>query len=283
MSELIVTNISKRFGEKIALDGVSLAIGKGEIHSLLGENGAGKTTLLRIINGIMMPDDGSVAFHNRPITIDRALEIGYLPEERGLYKKMTVAEQIEYFARLRGEDRTVAKQQTKDWLQRLQLWQHRNRRLEELSKGMAQKVQFIISVIHHPKLLILDEPFSGFDPVNADLIRKEIIRLRNGGTTIILSTHDMNSVDSLCDSLSLIQHGHIVLQGNKNEIKQRFKQNLFRYVLQTDNGTQTHTIERQPNQTYNQLLMSIMQKGQVQMFEEILPSINEIFIRIATQ
>ena len=278
-----VNNISKCFGQKKALDSVSLSIPDGIIYGLLGPNGAGKTTLIRILTGITMPDTGEALLDSHRITLNDARLIGYMPEERGLYKKMKVGEQLTYLARLRGMSSHEAEQEMNQWLQRFDISSWKYKKIEELSKGMAQKVQFISTVIHRPKILILDEPFSGFDPVNTQQIRNEIIALNQAGTTIILSTHNMESVESLCQQISLINHGQIVLQGEVAEIKDRFKDNIFTADLLQDGAVKHLSVRKQPDQTNNQLLEQLSLQGQILNFTEHKPSMNDIFIRVVTQ
>lgn len=216
---LTIDNISKTYGSFLALDGINLHVGQGKVFGLLGPNGAGKTTLIRIINHIIAPDSGSILFSGHPMTAEDVAQIGYLPEERGLYKKMRVGEQAVYLARLKGLDKTTAEQRLHQWFGRLEIDSWWNRRVEELSKGMQQKVQFVVTVLHNPALLILDEPFSGFDPVNADLLKREILRLKEQGTTIIFSTHNMPSAEELCDDIALIHHARVMLCGPLADIK----------------------------------------------------------------
>ena len=224
------TNVSKSFGEKVALDHVSVDIPKGKIFGLLGPNGAGKTTLIRIINRITIPNEGSILFDGRPITQEDVEKIGYLPEERGLYRKMKVGEQAMYFAQLKGMSAREAAAELKKWFIRFGIESWWNKKVEELSKGMAQKVQFITTVVHKPSLLILDEPFSGFDPVNAQIIREEILRLKEEGATIILSTHNMESVEELCDNIALINKSHVVITGGVDEIRHKYGNNNVELV-----------------------------------------------------
>lgn len=216
---LQIDNISKTFGGYQALDKVSLHVRKGSVFGLLGPNGAGKTTLIRIINQIISPDEGRILFDGREMTAADVMQIGYLPEERGLYKKMRVGEQAVYLARLKGLDKATAEQRLHQWFERLDIDGWWNRRVEELSKGMQQKVQFVVTVLHEPKLLIFDEPFSGFDPVNADILKREILRLREQGATVIFSTHNMPSAEELCDDIALINHAQVVLSGSLSDIK----------------------------------------------------------------
>ena len=216
---LIIDNITKTFGSYCALDSVSLHVRRGTIFGLLGPNGAGKTTLIRIINHIIRPDGGSLLFDGHPMTDADVMQIGYLPEERGLYKKMRVGEQAIYLARLKGLDKDTATQRLRQWFDRLEITDWWNRRVEELSKGMQQKVQFVVTVLHNPQLLIFDEPFSGFDPVNADILKREILRLKEQGATVIFSTHNMPSAEELCDDIALIDHAQVVLSGSLADIK----------------------------------------------------------------
>lgn len=216
---LTIDNISKSFGNYRALDGVSLHVRRGSVFGLLGPNGAGKTTLIRIINHIIRPDGGTLFFNGHPMTDADVMQIGYLPEERGLYKKMRVGEQAIYLARLKGLDKYTAEQRLRQWFDRLEIADWWNRRVEELSKGMQQKVQFVVTVLHNPQLLIFDEPFSGFDPVNADLLKREILRLKEQGATVIFSTHNMPSAEELCDDIALIDHAQVVLSGSLADIK----------------------------------------------------------------
>ncbi|MBR3487926.1 MAG: ATP-binding cassette domain-containing protein [Bacteroidales bacterium] len=211
--------MSKSFGTYRALDGVSLHVRRGSVFGLLGPNGAGKTTLIRIINHIIRPDGGTLLFDGHPMTDADVMQIGYLPEERGLYKKMRVGEQAIYLARLKGLDKATAEQRLRQWFDRLEIADWWNRRVEELSKGMQQKVQFVVTVLHNPQLLIFDEPFSGFDPVNADILKREILRLKEQGATVIFSTHNMPSAEELCDDIALIDHAQVVLSGSLADIK----------------------------------------------------------------
>ncbi len=218
---LVINNISKTYGTFHALDDINLHVRRGTVFGLLGPNGAGKTTLIRIINHIIAPDSGTLAFDGHPMTSSDVVQIGYLPEERGLYKKMRVGEQAVYLARLKGLDKATAEQRLHQWFDRLEIDSWWNRRVEELSKGMQQKVQFVVTVLHNPRLLIFDEPFSGFDPVNADLLKREILHLKEQGATIIFSTHNMPSAEELCDDIALINHARVVLSGPLADIKAR--------------------------------------------------------------
>ena len=216
---LQINDITKTYGTFRALDGVSLHVRRGTVFGLLGPNGAGKTTLIRIINHIIAPDSGTLLFDGHTMTDNAVMQIGYLPEERGLYKKMRVGEQAIYLARLKGLDKATAQQRLNQWFSRLDIGDWWNRPVEELSKGMQQKVQFVVTMLHNPQLLILDEPFSGFDPVNADMLKREILRLKKEGTTIIFSTHNMPSAEELCDDIALINHARVVLSGSLADIK----------------------------------------------------------------
>ena len=283
-------NVSKAFGEKVALDNVSVDIPKGQIFGLLGPNGAGKTTLIRIINRITIPNSGTVFFDGRPITQDDVEKIGYLPEERGLYRKMKVGEQAMYFAQLKGMSYREAQDELKKWFIRFGIESWWNKKVEELSKGMAQKVQFITTVVHKPKLLILDEPFSGFDPVNAQVIREEILRLKEEGSTIILSTHNMESVEELCDSIALINKSHVVITGGVDEIRRKDGNNNVELIYtseaslkavpgvfdvlsdQDDMGRHTAVLSILDGATTNEVLAEVMKQGQtVNSFLEPVP------------
>ena len=295
-------NVSKAFGEKVALDNVSVDIPKGQIFGLLGPNGAGKTTLIRIINRITIPNTGTVLFDGRPITQDDVEKIGYLPEERGLYRKMKVGEQAMYFAQLKGMSYREAQDELKKWFIRFGIESWWNKKVEELSKGMAQKVQFITTVVHKPKLLILDEPFSGFDPVNAQVIREEILRLKEEGSTIILSTHNMESVEELCDSIALINKSHVVITGGVDEIRRKYGNNNVELIYtseaslkavpgvfdvlsdQDDMGRHTAVLSILDGATTNEVLAEVMKQGQtVNSFKELVPRMNDIFIKLVTE
>ena len=295
-------NVSKSFGEKVALDNVSVDIPKGQIFGLLGPNGAGKTTLIRIINRITIPNSGTVLFDGRPITQDDVEKIGYLPEERGLYRKMKVGEQAMYFAQLKGMSYREAQDELKKWFIRFGIESWWNKKVEELSKGMAQKVQFITTVVHKPKLLILDEPFSGFDPVNAQVIREEILRLKEEGSTIILSTHNMESVEELCDSIALINKSHVVITGGVDEIRRKYGNNNVELIYtseaslkavpglfdvlsdQDDMGRHTSVLSIESGSTTNDVLVEVMKQGlTVNSFKELVPRMNDIFIKLVTE
>lgn len=235
-------NITKRFTNHTALDDVSVSIPEGCIYGLLGPNGAGKTTLIRIINHITAPDSGTVTFDGHPLTADDVAHIGYLPEERGLYKKMKVGDQALFFAKLKGLRTREAMAELKIWFERFGIMDWWGKKVEELSKGMAQKVQFIVTVLHRPKLLIFDEPFSGFDPINAELLKNEILRLRDEGATVIFSTHNMESVETLCDNFTLINRSHNILSGNVAEIRRRMGRNHYRLSFQGEPQTLLDTL-----------------------------------------
>lgn len=234
MDILKVENVSKAYTSHLALDNVSLSIPQGKVYGLLGPNGAGKTTLIRIINHITAPDTGLVTFEGHPLTQADVAHIGYLPEERGLYKKMKVGEQALFFARLKGLSRQDAVRELRKWFERLDILSWWDKKVEELSKGMAQKVQFIITVLHHPSLLIFDEPFSGFDPINAQLLKDEILKLRDEGATVIFSTHNMASVEEICDDITLINNGRNILSGEVDKIRRRYFGNRYRLTFTGD-------------------------------------------------
>lgn len=231
---LEVKEVNKKFTNHVALSNVSLSVPRGAVYGLLGPNGAGKTTLIRIINHITMPDSGSVIFDGHTLTDKDLVNIGYLPEERGLYKKMKVGEQAMFFAQLKGLSRREAEARLKAWFERFEITSWWNKKVSELSKGMAQKVQFIVTVLHEPKLLIFDEPFSGFDPLNAQLLKDEILRLRDAGATIIFSTHNMSSVEEICDSFTLINRSQNILSGNVEEVKRQFAKGRYDFTVQGD-------------------------------------------------
>lgn len=304
MSENIIEcrNVCKNFGEKVALDNVSVSVPKGRIFGLLGPNGAGKTTLIRIINRITIPNAGEVLFDGRPITQSDVEKIGYLPEERGLYRKMEVGDQAMYLAQLKGMSAAEARKALKEWFVRFGIQDWWKKKVEELSKGMAQKVQFITTVVHKPSLMILDEPFSGFDPVNAELIRKEILRLKDEGATIILSTHNMESVEELCDNIALINKSHLVITGGVNEIRHKYGNNnielvytgedrvkdaegIFKVLSDEDNaGRHTAVLTLGENVSSNDALSVLL--GQdiiVNSFKELIPRMNDIFIKLVTE
>ena len=273
--------VCKSFGTKVALDHVNLDFQEGRITGLLGPNGAGKTTLIRIINRITIPSGGEILFRGKPITQEDVARIGYMPEERGLYRKMKVGEQALYLARLKGMSRPDAIAALKDWFVRFGIQDWWGKKVEELSKGMAQKLQFITTVVHKPALMILDEPFSGFDPVNADLVRKEILRLRDEGATIILSTHDMGSVEELCNDIALINRSHLVISGDVQEIRRRYGNDNVEIEYTDADGRHTEVLPRET--AGNNTLKSFIDKGiTVNSYRELMPRMNDIFISLVT-
>ena len=292
-------NISKYYGNYCALNDVSIVVEPGSIFGLLGPNGAGKTSLIRIINQITIPDSGSLFFNGEPMNLSHVQRIGYLPEERGLYKKMEVGEQCMYLARLRGLEKNEAKRRLRIWFEKFEMQSWWNKKVEELSKGMAQKVQFVVTVLHEPELLIFDEPFSGFDPVNAAIIRNEILDLSKKGSTIIFSTHRMETVEELCDSIALINKSKKILDGKVLDIQNQFRNNTFEMVFRgnmlsftTALWTGFELIDKQAdgeickvqlkllgNNTINNLLNAVMPVCEIVSFKEVLPSMNDIFIQ----
>jgi ABC-2 type transport system ATP-binding protein len=306
MNYLLQANdIVKKYGDYTALNKVSIDVPQGSIYGLLGPNGAGKTTLIRIINQITMPDEGNVIFNGRPLQPDDVHYIGYLPEERGLYKSMKVGEQALYLAQLKGMSKNDAKKALKYWFEKFEITEWWGKKVQELSKGMAQKVQFIVTVLHQPKLLIFDEPFSGFDPINANLIKDEILELREKGATIIFSTHRMESVEELCDHIALIDKSNKILDGNLVDIKRQFKTNTYEVGLHTDHleelqreisskfevsPAQFKTLEDDlklniklgSHETSKDLIQYLSQKADINHFVELIPSANDIFIKAIT-
>jgi len=281
MAIIEIKNVSKTFGAKVALDNVSFEIPEGKIFGLLGPNGAGKTTLIRIINRITIPTSGDVWFNGRPITQKDVERIGYMPEERGLYRKMKVGDQAMYLAQLKGMSSSEARKALKEWFLRFGIQDWWDKKVEELSKGMAQKLQFITTVVHNPKLMILDEPFSGFDPVNADLIRKEILRLKDNGATIILSTHNMESVEELCDEIALFNKSHLVICGGVEEIRRKYGNNNVEIVYTDAEGRHTEVRTLEGGETSNDVLKGIMSGGaEVNSYKELMPRMNDIFIKL---
>ena len=273
--------VCKSFGEKVALDHVSLEIPEGGIFGLLGPNGAGKTTLIRIINRITIPNGGDVLFKGKPITQADVEKIGYMPEERGLYRKMKVGDQVMYLAQLKGMSASAAQKALKEWFIRFGIQDWWGKKVEELSKGMAQKLQFITTVVHKPSLMILDEPFSGFDPVNADLIRKEILRLKEEGATIILSTHNMESVEELCDNIALINKSKLVITGGVEHIRREYGNNNIEIEYTDADGRHTEVISRE--KAGNEVLQSFIDKGAtINSYKELMPRMNDIFIKLVT-
>jgi len=298
MDLLETKNITKRYANHVALDDVSIKVPEQSIFGLLGPNGAGKTTLIRIINMISMPDEGEVLLHGEKLHKYHIDNIGYLPEERGLYKKMKVGEQALYLAQLKGLSYSDALKKLKYWFDKFELLGWWNRKVEELSKGMQQKIQFIVTVLHEPKLLIFDEPFSGFDPINASLIKDEILRLRDNGATILFSTHNMASVEELCDHIALINKSKKILEGKVKDIKFSFKTNIYQVEIAGYNKLLKDTLNHDfevvaeshdedllkaqikilNNKTTNELIQAIMPYGNIHAVQEIIPTMNDIFI-----
>ncbi|MDB4402204.1 ABC transporter ATP-binding protein [Algibacter sp.] len=299
---LEVNNVSKYFGDFKALNDVSITIPRGSIFGLLGPNGAGKTTLIRVVNQITMPDSGSVILDGEALSQKHVKDIGYLPEERGLYKSMKVGEQAIYLAQLKGLSKAEAKTRLKYWFERLEIGDWWDKKIQELSKGMAQKIQFVVTVLHEPKLLIFDEPFSGFDPINANLIKDEILRLRENGATVIFSTHRMESVEELCDDIALIHKSNKILEGKLVDIKRQYKINTYevgirpynRALLEKELSEKFNVskanfrtledelklnIKLQQGEKPNDLLSYLTDKGEVSHFVELIPSVNDIFIQ----
>ena len=298
---LSIDSVSKHYGDFTALNNVSVNIREGSIFGLLGPNGAGKTTLIRVINQITYPDSGKVLFNNSPLELKHIRDIGYLPEERGLYPKMKIGEQAVYLAQLKGLDSSAAKSELNKWFEKFQINDWWDKKVTELSKGMAQKIQFIVTVLHKPKLLIFDEPFSGFDPINANLIKDEILQLRENGATIIFSTHRMDSVEELCEDIALINKSNKILDGKLDDIKRRFKSNTFevgvdstnpdilnkelesRYELtrpsfKTIGDNLKLNVKLKDNQNSEDLIKLLNQNSRVIHFKEVIPSANDIFI-----
>ena len=301
MNILQIEHVTKRYAGHTALDDVSLEVPQGSIYGLLGPNGAGKTTLIRVINRITLPDAGTVIFNGHPITDDDIHHIGYLPEERGLYKKMKVGEQAIFFARLKGLPRREAVTRLKSWFRKFGIENWWDKKVEELSKGMAQKVQFIVTVLHEPELLIFDEPFSGFDPINANLLKEEILALRDKGSTVIFSTHNMSSVEEICDHITLINKSRNILSGCVDDSRRRHGSNLFEIDYRGDEESlrrvlapHCELLERPEGEesAYRTLRLHVPDDGAVRTviaaandavemrsFREIIPSMNDIFIR----
>lgn len=305
MSNLLEVNkIVKQYGDYVALNEVSLSVPKGSIYGLLGPNGAGKTSLIRIINQITLPDSGEIILDGEKLQPKHVQYIGYLPEERGLYKSMKVGEQCLYLAQMKGLTKSEAKKQLDYWFDRLGIQGWWNKKIQELSKGMAQKIQFVVCVLHQPKLLIFDEPFSGFDPVNANIIKDEILALKEQGSTIIFSTHRMESVEELCDDIALIHQSNKLIEGKLDEVRKQYRTNSFEVGILTDNVeglmydiTQKFTLSpahfkslnnelklevQLGTASPNELLHILTQRGQVTHFMEKIPSVNDIFIQTVT-
>ncbi|WP_291129634.1 ABC transporter ATP-binding protein [Flavobacterium sp. UBA7682] len=306
MSNILEVNkVVKQYGDYTALNEVSLTVPKGSIYGLLGPNGAGKTSLIRIINQITMPDSGEIILDGEKLNPSHVHSIGYMPEERGLYKTMRVGEQCLYLAQLKGLTKAEAKRELDYWFDRLEIQGWWNKKVQELSKGMAQKVQFVVTVLHKPKLLILDEPFSGFDPVNANLIKDEIIELNKQGTSVIFSTHRMESVEEMCDYIALIHKSNKLIEGKLTDVKKQFRTNNYEVGILSDNIeglmydlSQKFTLAQTDfkslndelkleinlgNATPNELLNTLVQRGQVTHFVEKIPSVNDIFIKTVTE
>ncbi len=298
---LTVENVTKTYGNFTALNKVSIAIPKGSVFGLLGPNGAGKTSLIRIINQITLPDSGTIYIDGKPLQPNHIQDIGYLPEERGLYKSMKVGEQAIYLAQLKGMSKQEAKQKLQMWFEKFGINDWWNKKIQELSKGMAQKVQFIVTVMHEPKLLIFDEPFSGFDPINANLIKDEILKLRDQGASIIFSTHRMESVEEMCDYIALINKSNKILDGKLSDIKHQFKENKFEVGLisenenlinemqekfevtslskDSENNEQRMIVALNNGDTTKDLIKYLNSKAQINHFSEIIPSANDIFLK----
>jgi len=303
MNLLTAEHVEKRFANHLALDDVSIEVPEKSIYGLLGPNGAGKTTLIRIINQITGPDKGEITFAGRKMTADDIYQIGYLPEERGLYKKMKVGEQALYLAQLKGLSKSDAIKQLKYWFEKFEIQGWWDKKVEELSKGMAQKVQFIATIIHKPRLLIFDEPFSGFDPINANLLKEEILKLKENGSTIIFSTHNMGSVEELCDHITLINKSKNILNGPINEVRQKYGSNVFEltfrgdtqrlkdsidsnYTLLSTNeeaGLKKAQIKVNNYSSDNRLLNMVLPAVEVTGFNQVIPSMNDIFIQVVQE
>ncbi len=308
MDIIQANHITKKFTNHVALNDVSISIPEGSIYGLLGPNGAGKTTLIRIINHITAPDSGEVLFNGHPLTADDIVNIGYLPEERGLYKKMKVGEQAVFFAKLKGLNSREATAQLKNWFERFEITDWWNKKVEELSKGMAQKIQFIVTVLHKPKLLIFDEPFSGFDPINAELLKNEILKLRDEGATVIFSTHNMESVEKLCDNFTLINRSKNILSGNVAEIRREMGKNNYKlsftgkpealldrlgdviisYKMSEPEKTEQGLIfnsqfSLKPGTSMHDFITAVNDTVEIVTFDRALPSMNEIFIKTVEQ
>jgi len=300
---LQINNVSKKYSNHLALNNVSISINEKAVFGLLGPNGAGKTSLIRIINQITGPDSGEILFKGEKLNQKHISQIGYLPEERGLYKKMPVGEQVLYLAQLKGLKKVEAKKRIEFWFEKFEMQGWYKKKIEELSKGMQQKVQFIVTVLHQPELLILDEPFSGFDPINAQLIKNEILELRKNGATVIFSTHNMGSVEELCDNIALINKSQKILDGSVKEIRKTFRTNTYKIsfkgnvmgftnalwtgaeVLEkyTDDDIHFFTLKIAKNITSNQLLQNVLPTCELLSFNEIIPSMNDIFIQQINQ
>ncbi len=301
MSILQTIDVSKQYGDYLALDSVSIEVNQGEVFGLLGPNGAGKTTLIRMINQITAPDKGEILFCGRKMREEDTKQIGYLPEERGLYKKMRVYEQALYLAELKGMKRPLARKRLEFWFDKFGISSWANKKVEELSKGMAQKIQFITTIIHQPKLLIFDEPFSGFDPVNANLLKDEILSLRDEGATVIFSTHNMSSVEEICDRFVLINKAKKILEGGVGEVKKQFADNMFEVIVpqtecaqalipgnctlveQTQGEGRSVLKVKIPLGGNSEFISWLMQQTELLSYRELLPSMNDIFIKTVSE
>jgi ABC-2 type transport system ATP-binding protein len=300
MAEILrINHVSKRYSTHVALNDVSLSVPEKSVFGLLGPNGAGKTSLIRIINQITGPDTGEIIFKGEKLQGKHVEQIGYLPEERGLYKKMAVGDQVLYLARLKGLSKWDAKKRLNIWFEKFEMQSWWNKKIEELSKGMQQKVQFIVTVIHEPELLILDEPFSGFDPINAQLIKNEILELRKKGATVLFSTHNMGSVEELCDNIALLNKSEKILDGSVKEIRKTYRTNTFKIAFKgnvlgftnalwtggeilerhTEDDIHSLTVKLVPNFSSSHFLQSVLPTCELVSFNEIIPSMNDIFIR----
>lgn len=291
---LQIKHVVKRYADHLALNNINLDIPEGKIFGLLGPNGAGKTSLIRIINQITAPDEGTVWFKNQPLNPSHIERIGYLPEERGLYKKMKVGEQLLYLAQLKGLSRVEATERLKKWFIKFDIKDWWNKPVEDLSKGMQQKTQFISTIVHEPELLILDEPFSGFDPINANLLKDEILELKARGTTIIFSTHRMDSVEELCDHVALINHAEVVLEGEKQQIQNDFKKNEYAIQFEgslqpgksfeiTKEGTDSAHIRINSGASIHSVIQELMQQVSIKGFNELIPKFDDIFIEVVSK
>jgi ABC-2 type transport system ATP-binding protein len=303
MMFLEAKQVVKKYANHLALNEVNLQVPENSIYGLLGPNGAGKTTLIRIINQITGPDSGEIIFNGRPLKSEDVHRIGYLPEERGLYKKMKVGEQAVYLARMKGLSRHDAIQKLKYWFEKFEIQPWWDKKVEELSKGMQQKIQFVVTVLHEPKLLIFDEPFSGFDPINANLLKQEILKLKENGATILFSTHNMGSVEELCDHITLINKSQTILTGQIDEIRQSYKANLIKLDFSGDsqfikdklagnftvediqavNGHHTAFVKMLNDATVNHMICNIINDVQIIGLHEVLPTMNDIFIKVVEQ
>lgn len=300
---LQINNVSKKYSNHVALNDVSISVNEKAVFGLLGPNGAGKTSLIRIINQITGPDSGEILFKGEKLNQKHISQIGYLPEERGLYKKMPVGEQVLYLAQLKGMKKAEAKKRINIWFEKFEMQGWYKKKIEELSKGMQQKVQFIVTVLHQPELIILDEPFSGFDPINAQLIKNEILELRKNGATVIFSTHNMGSVEELCDNIALINKAQKILDGSVKEIRKTFRTNTYKISFKgnvmgftnalwtggeilekhTDDDVHFFTLKIAKNVTSSQILQAVLPTCELLSFNEIIPSMNDIFIQQVSQ